>query len=218
MTHIFPSGEEEVNHNDKDHADHNAKDTAAAADDNINDNDEDNDGTILPHKVKPVATAATKTFLKKPKKDDEIMHLPAPKLPKILNFSIKAEDPLTVSYYANGHDYADVVFHVNGTMEYGEYKVRVAKDGRSILFVCAIRARSFGKKNLKNVMNGNYHKSCTCIIAWDDTVQEMEAKKAHFKHGLFWGEPQVAYLRWKCTGTPIAINKHVYATNYHVKI
>ncbi len=72
------------------------------------------------------------------------MHLPAPKPSKISNFSIKAEDPLTVLYYANGVH--DLVFRVNGTMEYGEYKVQVAKDGCSILFVCAICAWSFDKK------------------------------------------------------------------------
>jgi hypothetical protein len=56
-------------------------------------------------------------------------------------YSVEAGDPFTVSYYASGkHDYADVVFHVNGAMEYGEYEIRVAKDGRSISFVRAIRA------------------------------------------------------------------------------
>jgi hypothetical protein len=61
---------------------------------------------------------------------------------------IKAEDPLTVPYYANGaHNYTDVVFRVNGTMEeYGEYEVQVAKDGRLVLFIRAIHARLFDKK------------------------------------------------------------------------
>jgi hypothetical protein len=64
----------------------------------------------MPPKVKPMAAMAAKN----PKKDDEITHLPAPKLPESLNFSIQAEDPLTVSYYVNGmHIYANVVFHVN---------------------------------------------------------------------------------------------------------
>jgi hypothetical protein len=34
-------------------------------------------------------------------------------------------------------------------------------------------------------MKDNYCESCTCIIAWDDTVQDSEAKKVHSKHGLF---------------------------------
>jgi hypothetical protein len=92
VSQIFPSGEEE-----EDDACHNAKDTTAAADDNDDDEDDNNkdkDGTIMPPKVKPAAaTAATKTAAKKPKKDNEITHLPAPKLPKILNCSIEAEDP-----------------------------------------------------------------------------------------------------------------------------
>ncbi len=103
----------------------------------------------MPPKVKPVATAATKTAEKK-KKADEITHLPAPKLPEIWTFSIKEEDPLTVSYYATGkQEYANVVICVNGTMEYGEYEVQVAKDGRSILFVYAIHVRLFDKVFLK---------------------------------------------------------------------
>ncbi len=108
---VHSEGEEE------DNADHDAKDIAAAADNDNDDNDKDNDGTSMPPKVKPVAVAAMKTAKKQTKKADEITHLPAPKLPNIRIFSIEAEDPLTVSYYyyATGmHDYADVVFHMNG--------------------------------------------------------------------------------------------------------
>jgi hypothetical protein len=36
-------------------------------------------------------------------------------------------------------------------------------------------------------------------------------------NGLFWGEPQVVRLRWKCTGTPTAVNKHDYWTEYKVR-
>jgi hypothetical protein len=141
VSRIFPSDDKE-----EDNADHNAEDAATAAP--IADNDDkDNDGTIMPPRVKSAAaTTATKTAKKKPKKANEITHLPAPKLSEILNFPIKAEDFLTILYYANGkHNYADVVFRVNGTMEYGEYKVRVAKDGCLILFVHAIHARLFDK-------------------------------------------------------------------------
>jgi hypothetical protein len=152
------------------------------------------------------ATASTKTAEKNPKQDDEIKHLPAPKLPKITNFSIDAEDPLTVSYYASSmHNYANVVFHVNGMMEYHEYKVQVAKNGRSITFVHAIGARLFDKKLQKKIMKDNHHANCTCVVAWNDTVQEMEAKKVHPKHRLFLGEPQVAYLRWKCAGCQLPL-------------
>jgi hypothetical protein len=48
----------------------------------------------MPPKEKPTATK--KTAAKKQNKDDEIMHLPAPKPPAISNFSIEAEDPLTI--------------------------------------------------------------------------------------------------------------------------
>jgi hypothetical protein len=114
------------------------------------------------------------------------MHLPAAKLPAISTFSIKLADSLTVSYYADGvHDYASVVIQVNRTMEYGEYEVQVANDGHSILFVHAIHARLLTKKIIKTFMKDNYRKSYARIIAWDNMVQEMEAKKVHSKNGLF---------------------------------
>jgi hypothetical protein len=59
-------------------------------------------------------------------------------------------------------------------------------------------------------MKNDYRKSCSLVIAWDNTVQEMEAKKVHSKNGLFRGKPQVAQLKWNCTGTPTATNKHDY--------
>jgi hypothetical protein len=76
-------------------------------------------------------------------------------------------------------------------MEYLKCEVQVVKDGRSILFVRAIRGRLFDKKILKKIMKDNYPKSCARIIAWDDAVQEMEVKKVHSKNGLFWGKLQV---------------------------
>jgi hypothetical protein len=90
--------------------------------------------------------------------------------------------------------------------------VQVAKDGHSILFVRAIHAKLFDKIILKKIMKDNYHEGSACVIAWDDMVQEMEGKKVHPKHGLFWGKPQVVYLKWKCTGTFIVIDK----LNYHM--
>ena len=54
------------------------------------------------------------------------------------------------------------------------------------------------------------------VVAWDNTALAMQAKKLRPVNGLFWGEPQVARLRWKCTGTPTAMNKHDYPTGYKV--
>jgi hypothetical protein len=180
---VISEGEEE------DNKDHDAEDVAATAD--VNDdveendsNDNDNDAT-MPPKVKPMTVAALKTAEKKTKKADEITLLPAPKLPNIRTYSIEAEDPFTISYYANGkHDYADVVIRVNRTMEYGEYKVRVAKDGRLISFVLAIHVKSFDKMILKKIMGQHYHEGSARVIAWDDMVQEMEGKKVYPKNGL----------------------------------
>jgi hypothetical protein len=67
-------------------------------------------------------------------------------------------------------------------------------------------------------MMDNYHEDSARIIAWDDTVQEMEAKKVHPNNGLYWGTPQVVYLKWNCTGNPIAVNKLNYQMPYRVKI
>ena len=57
------------------------------------------------------------------------------------------------------HDYAHMVFCVNGTMQKGEYQVRVAEDGLSVSFVRAISSRSFDKKILRKNMGAEYRKS-----------------------------------------------------------
>ncbi len=116
MSLTFPSlvisdGEEE------DDTDHDAEDIAAAKNDDNDDNNDDDNAT-MPPKAKLVTAAASKPAKKKAKKAEEIAHLPAP---DIRTYSIKSGDPFTFSYYAScKHDYSDVVFHVNGTMEYGE--------------------------------------------------------------------------------------------------
>ena len=122
------------------------------------------------------------------------------------------------NYYADGaYDYADVVFCVNGTMQTGEYQVRVAEDGLSALFVCAILSHSFDKSILRKIMGAEYRESSSRVIAWDDTALEMQVKNVRPVNGLFWGKPQLVRLRWKCTGTPTAVNKHDYPTKYRVK-
>jgi hypothetical protein len=47
----------------------------------------------------------------------------------------------------------------------------------------------------------------------------MQAKNVGPVNGLFWGEPQVVWLRlrWKCTDTPPTVNKYDYPTEYRVK-
>jgi hypothetical protein len=159
----------------------------------------------MPPKVKPVAAAASKPAKKNAKKVEDIAHLLAP---GPMTYSVEAGDPFIVLYYASGkHDYANVVFHVNGTMEYSEYEIQVAKDGRSISFVHAFRMKLFNKTILQKIMGEQFHKGHARVIAWDDTVQEMEGNKVYSKNGLYWGSPQVAHLKWKCTRMPIATNK-----------
>ncbi len=65
-------------------------------------------------------------------------------------------------------------------------------------------------------MKDDYHESCIRVITWDNTAQEMQAKKVHSKNGLFWGKPQVVRLKRKCTGMPTAVNKHNYSMEYSV--
>ncbi len=195
---VAATDDNEDDNNDDDDEDNDNNNDNNDGEDNDNDNNNNNNHTTMPLKVKPMATAASKTAEKTTKKADEIALLPAPKLPNIRTFSIKAEDPLTVSYYTTGkHGYANVVFRVNGTIDYGEYEVQVAKDGHSILFVRAIRAKLFDKTILKKIMGQHYHKGSARIIALDNTVQEMEGKKVYPQNGLYWGKPQVAQLKWK---------------------
>jgi hypothetical protein len=173
----------------------------------------------MPPKVKPLPT-------NKPTKKDMAAASAKPPPPAAAaaapaaatSFSIDAEDPITVSYYAVGaYDYADVVFRINGTMQKREYQVRVAEDSLSVSFVRAISSMSFDKKILCKIMGAEYRKSSPRVIAWDDTALAMQAKNVRPVNGLFWGEPQVARLKWKCTGTPTAVNKHDYPTGYKVR-
>jgi hypothetical protein len=66
-------------------------------------------------------------------------------------------------------------------------------------------------------MGAEYCESSSRVVTWDNTALEMQAKNVRPVNGLFWGEPQVVRLRWKCTGTPTAVNKHDYPTEYRVK-
>ena len=102
-------------------------------------------------------------------------------------------------------------------MQKGEYQVRVAKDGLSVSFVSAISSRSFDKRILREIMGAEYRESSSRVVALDNTALEMQAKNVRPVNGLFWGEPQVVRLRWKCTGTPTAVNKHDYPMEYRVK-
>ncbi len=134
------------------------------------------------------------------------------------SFSVDAEDPHTAHYYAAGaYDYVNLVFRINGTMQKSEYQVRVAEDGLSVSFVRAIFSISFDKKILRKIMGAEYRESSSRIVAWDNTALEMQAKNVRLLNGLFWGEPQVARLMWKCTGIPTAVNKHDYPTEYKVR-
>jgi hypothetical protein len=143
--------DEEVAFDDEEGIDDDA--TAEADDTDANDyvaapaaaaNDDSNNAT-MPPKVKPLPT--------KPTKKDMATASAKPSPPATAaattSFSIDATDPLTAHYYANGvYDNADVVFHVNGTMQKSEYQVRVAEDGLSVLFVRAISSMSYDKRIL----------------------------------------------------------------------
>ncbi len=127
-------------------------DTDAAADDiaaaeDIAPTANDDGKATMPPKVKPLPTKPTKKDMAaasaKPPPPAAAAAAPA----AATSFSVDAEDPITVSYYAVGaYDYADVVFRINGTMQKNEYQVRVAEDGLSISFVRAISSMFFDKR------------------------------------------------------------------------
>ena len=75
----------------------------------------------------------------------------------------------------------------------------MAKDGLSVLFVCAISYRSFDKRILQKIIGAEYRKSSSRVVAWDNTALEMQAKNVHPMNGLIWGKPQVVRLKWKGT-------------------
>jgi len=102
-------------------------------------------------------------------------------------------------------------------MQKSEYQVCVAEDSLAVSYVHAISSMSFDKKFLRKIMGAEYRESSSRIIAWDSMALEMQAKNVRPVNGLFWGEPRVARLMWKCTCTPIAVNKHDYPTEYKVR-
>ena len=163
----------------------------------------DSDDATMPPKVKPLPRKPTKKDMAaasaKPPPPAAAAAAPA----AATSFSVDAEDPITVSDYAVGaYNYADVVFRINGTMQKCEYQVRVAEDGLSVSFLRAISSLSFDKKILRKIMGVVYRESSSRVVAWDDTALEMQAKNVRPVNGLFWGEPQVVRLKWKCTGNP----------------
>jgi hypothetical protein len=169
----------------------------------------------MPPKAKPLPAKPTKKDM-----SDASAKPPPPAAAAATatSFSVNAEDPLTAHYYADGaYDYAKVVFRVNGTMQKSEYQVRVAEDGLLVSFVCAISSMSFDKKILRKIIGAEYRESSSRVVAWDNTALAMQAKNVRPVNGLFWGEPQVLRLRWKCTGTPTAVNKHDYLAEYKVR-
>jgi len=102
-------------------------------------------------------------------------------------------------------------------MQKGEYLIQVAKDGLLVSFVFAVPSHSFDKKILKKIMGKNYRESSAHVVAWDDTALEMQRQNVRPLNGLFWGKQQLVRLRWKCTGTPTAVKKHNYLTEYKVR-
>jgi hypothetical protein len=190
-----------------------AKDIAAAAATAA----ADDNASTMPPKVKPLTTKPTKKGMAaasaKPPPPAAAASAAA-----ATSFSVDAEDPITVSSYAVGaYDYADVAFRVNGTMHKSEYQVRVAEDSLLVSFVRAISSMSFDKKIIRKIMGAEYRESSSRVVAWDDTALAMQAKNVCPVNGLFWGKLQVVRLMWKCTGTPTAVNKHDYPTEYKVR-
>jgi hypothetical protein len=102
-------------------------------------------------------------------------------------------------------------------MQKSEYQVRVAKDGLLASLICAVSLISFDKKILRKIMGAEYRESSSRVIDWNDTALAMQANNVRPVNGLIWGEPQVARLMWKCMGTPTAVNKHDYPTEYKVR-
>ncbi len=82
----------------------------------------------------------------------------------------------------------------------------MAKDGLLVSFVRAISSMSFDKKILRKIMGAEYRECSSCVVAWDDTALDMQAKNV-----------RPVNLKWKCTGIPTAINKYDYPTGYKVR-
>ena len=103
-------------------------------------------------------------------------------------------------------------------MQKGEYQIQVAKDSLLVSFVRVIPSCFFDKKILKKIIGENYYQESSArVVAWDDRALEMQRQNVSLLNGLFWGKRHVVRLWWKCTGTPTALNKHDYPTEYKVR-
>jgi hypothetical protein len=59
-------------------------------------------------------------------------------------------------------------------------------------------------------MGNAYSPSNHRVIAYNDSAQEMFAKKIRPKNKLIWGAPQVMHIKWECMGI-LTIFKRDYA-------
>ena len=80
------------------------------------------------------------------------------------------------------------------------YRESDAQDGKSVSWLRTIQSVCFTTAFLKSIMGGAYHH----IVTYNDVAQEIQEqeKKVHPDSKLYWGAPQLACLKWECTGTP----------------
>ena len=108
-----------------------------------------------------------------------------------------------------------MVFQVNGVLRADiDYRVSVAMDRKSILWQHTIQSICFSKKILKAILKEGYSPSSHRAVAYNDVAQEMQEKKIHPKHKLYWSAPQVVRIKWESTGATTIIKKCNYEINY----
>jgi hypothetical protein len=163
------------------------------------------------------AAAAAKPPADKKKTASAVVAIPAP-VKKIVLYYLDTRDTSVVAYYQDdGVGYAEVALYINGVVPKGTYRFTVAKDVMSVSWQRAIHKRCFDKKLLQGIMKDKYSSSHSCVIAYDNVLQEM-----HFNRltpdasGLYWGAPQVIRLSKKVTGLHLE-SVHPYPTKVKIQ-
>ena len=100
-------------------------------------------------------------------------------------------------------NYSEVGFRVNGVLPEDEWQIELAKDGISVIWKPVIYKLCFAKQHVRALMGNDYSETHNnvVVVAYDNTVQIMDANYVKPRNDFYWGTDQVVPLHDKCTGT-----------------
>jgi hypothetical protein len=136
------------------------------------------------------AAAAAKQPANKKKTTSAVVAIPAP-AKKIALYYLDTCNTSVVAYYQDdGVRYAKVVLYVNGVVPKETYRLTMDENEMSVSWQRAIHKHCIDKKLLQGIMKDKYSSSHSCVIAYDNVLQEMHLNRlTPNASGLYWGAP-----------------------------